>query len=163
MSLPGPWVDKIFEKMLLTYGSTFSHRWSSVEVDRLKADWAHELSGFQQNPAAIAYGLQHLPPERPPTVLQFRASCLLAPELAPKQLPAPPADPKVVAVVMDQMKAATDQMRATTSAKKDPRAWAYALKERDEAQDEHTPPNERITITQRTMYKNALRPVQEAE
>jgi hypothetical protein len=75
MSLPDAWVDRIFDKMNLTYGHQFLARWDGITVEKVKADWAHELRGFQQNPSAITYGLQHLPPGKPPTVLEFRVIC----------------------------------------------------------------------------------------
>lgn len=74
MSLPDAWVDRIFEKMNLTYGHQFLARWDGISVDKLKADWAHELRGFAQSPSAVAYGLEHLP-VKPPTVIEFRAIC----------------------------------------------------------------------------------------
>lgn len=71
MSLPAAWVDKIFEKMTLTYGRDFLGRWEGLDENTVKSDWAHELSSLFQNPSCIAYTLQHLP-ERPPTVIEFR-------------------------------------------------------------------------------------------
>jgi hypothetical protein len=75
MSLPEAWVDRIFEKLSLVYGHQFLSRWDGMAMADVKADWAHELRGFQQNPRAISYGLEHLPAGRPPTVLEFRAIC----------------------------------------------------------------------------------------
>lgn len=75
MSLPDAWVDRIFDKLTLVYGHQFLSRWDGLPLDPVKADWAHELRGFAQNPPAIAYALEHLPPAKPPTVLEFRALC----------------------------------------------------------------------------------------
>ena len=75
MSLPDSWVDRIFDKLTLVYGHQFLSRWDGIEIADVKADWAHELRGFAQNPGAIAYGLEHLPQGKAPTVLEFRAIC----------------------------------------------------------------------------------------
>lgn len=71
MSLPTAWVDKIFEKMTLTYGRDFLGRWVGLDENQVKSDWAHELSGLFANPSCIAFALQNLP-ERAPTVIEFR-------------------------------------------------------------------------------------------
>jgi hypothetical protein len=74
MSLPDAWIDRIFDKLNLTYGHQFLARWDGLPVEKIKADWAHELRFFAQNPKAISYGLENLP-ARPPTVLEFKAVC----------------------------------------------------------------------------------------
>lgn len=78
MSLPENWTDKIFQKLALVYGRDFTGRYEGIPLEEVKADWAHELSGYQQSPHSIAYALQNLP-EKPPNVLQFRAICRSAP------------------------------------------------------------------------------------
>jgi hypothetical protein len=107
MSLPDAWIEKIFEKLALVYGHQFFSRWDGMDLARVKADWAHELRRFQQNPAAISYGLEHLPADRPPTVLQFRDLC------ASRHVPEPalprnsaPADPARVAAELAKLRAA---------------------------------------------------------
>ena len=71
MSLPAAWVDKIFEKLALVYGRDFLGRWEGLNLNDVKSDWSHELSGFFTQPSAIAYALANLP-ERPPSVIEFR-------------------------------------------------------------------------------------------
>ena len=73
MSLPSSWVEPIFTKLTLIYGQQFLRRWQDIDLDSVKADWAHELDGLDKSPQRIAYALQNLPPEKPPTVLEFRA------------------------------------------------------------------------------------------
>lgn len=92
MSLPQPWVDRVFDKLTLVYGQSFLRRWADIDLAAVKADWAHELSGFQQHPRAIAWALQNLPPEKPPTVLEFRALARKAPAEELPRLEAPTAD-----------------------------------------------------------------------
>jgi hypothetical protein len=76
--MPIPWVEKIFQKLILTYGRDFTGRWEGVPMEEVKADWAHELDGYQNNPSAIKYALQNLP-AKPPTVYEFRAICQRGP------------------------------------------------------------------------------------
>ncbi|MFM9928190.1 hypothetical protein VLK31_34830 [Variovorax sp. H27-G14] len=80
MSLPAPWVDRIFDKLTLTYGQSFLRRWQDIDMNAVKSDWSHELSGFDRFPKSIAWALQNLPPEKPPTVLEFRNIARRAPE-----------------------------------------------------------------------------------
>lgn len=89
-------VDLIFTKCSLVYGRDFLSRWEGLDLAEVKADWVRELGGLLRSPAAIVYGLERLPVDRPPTVLQFRALCIGAPgdvrrgvDLA---LPAPPVE-----------------------------------------------------------------------
>lgn len=109
--LPLPWVDRIFEKLTLVYGSEFVNRWKSigVPIEKVKEDWALELAGFHDQPDSIAHALQHLPPDRAPTALQFRDMCRKAP---PKQSPAltyagSPMPPEI----REKLKSLTNQLR----------------------------------------------------
>lgn len=97
MSLPTAWVDRIFEKLTLTYGQSFLRRWSDIDLNAVKSDWAHELSGFVAHPKAIAWALQNLPLDGPPTVLQFKFLARRAPPDELPRLEAPKADPERVA------------------------------------------------------------------
>lgn len=110
--LPPAWVDRIFEKLTLIYGSDFVNRWKSagIPIEDVKADWAKELAGFADHPDAIAYALENLPKDRPPTVLQFRDVCRksppkAAPALAYKGSPMPPE-------IRERLKDLTNQLRA---------------------------------------------------
>lgn len=103
MSLPTPWVDRIFDKLTLVYGQDFLRRWADIDLNAVKSDWAHELSGFQQAPRAIAWALQNLPAGKAPTVLEFK---FLARRSPPEELPKldrPPADPDRVAAELAKL------------------------------------------------------------
>ena len=78
MAMPSSWVDKIFQKLTLTYGRDFLGRWEGIPLEEVKADWAHELDGYEKAPHAIHHALTNLP-IRAPTVLEFRALCQKAP------------------------------------------------------------------------------------
>lgn len=104
MSLPDPWVEKIFTKLSLVYGRAFLSQYEGMDLLAVKADWAHELAGFENMPEAIAYALKHLPMDRPPNVLQFRALCRKVPEPVFKALPAPKADREKVRAMLDGLR-----------------------------------------------------------
>jgi hypothetical protein len=78
--------------------------WAGLEPDAVKADWARELSVFQQNPDAIRYGLEYLPPSKPPTVLEFRDICRRSPPAVFKALPAPKPDPERLKAELAKLK-----------------------------------------------------------
>ena len=122
MSLPSSWVDKIFLKLTLTFGRDFLDRWKGVPIEDVKADWAHELRGFQQNPSAIAYGLENCLAGKPPTVQEFKMVCARRPEASP-MLPSPVADPVIAARVLDGLRA----QKQVEAGMKD---WARRLKAR---------------------------------
>ena len=129
MALPLPWVDRIFEKLALVYGQAFLARWRDLDLDAVKADWAHELDGFEQHPQAIAHALQSLPPEKPPTVLQFRELARRAPLPELPRLESPPADAERVAAELAKLaKLAT--VRTTAAQAVDHRAWARRILDR---------------------------------
>lgn len=73
MSLPSDWIEAIFTKLSLIYGQQFLRRWQDMDLNAVKADWAHELHGLEAHPKRVEYALQNLPTDHPPTVLEFRA------------------------------------------------------------------------------------------
>lgn len=77
-------------------------RWGGVDLDAVKADWAHELEGFAQHPEMIAYALANLPPDRPPTVLQFRDIARKMPPPKVQMLKAPAADREKVRQLIER-------------------------------------------------------------
>lgn len=135
MSLPLPWVDRIFEKLTLVYGQAFLSRWRDLDIDAVKRDWATELAGFEKYPEAIAHGLRTLPSEAPPTVLQFRGLCRKAPLPEVPRLPEPKANPAMVAEELAKI--------ATTKTKVfepvDHKAWAKRILTRHQAGEKINP------------------------
>jgi hypothetical protein len=81
MSLPASWVDRIFDKLTLTYGRDFIGRYEWIDINAVKSDWSHELSIFFTHPSAIAHALSNLP-DRAPNAIEFKkiARSLPAPE-----------------------------------------------------------------------------------
>ncbi len=84
-------VDMIFTKLSLVYGRDFLSRWEGIDLDAVKADWAHELGGLLNKPQAIKHALTHLP-AKPPNVVEFSKLCLSMPEDTTKALPLPKID-----------------------------------------------------------------------
>lgn len=133
MSLPSPWVEKIFTKLTLVYGRSFLDRWAGLDVDAVKADWAHELAGLQQSPSTISYALQNLPADKPPTVLEFRAICRRKPPEAFVGLPAVKLDPERLA---EHAATARRRMPKHAPGNKD---WAHRIINREAAGDKIRP------------------------
>lgn len=102
MPLPLHWVDKIFTKLTLVYGHEFLNRWRDIDIDAVKADWAHELDGFENHPEALGHALAHLP-VKPPTVLEFREIARKCPPPVFKALPAPAASEESKAKVREML------------------------------------------------------------
>ena len=136
--LPSSWVDSLFARLAVRYGSAWMGMWNGVDIAAVKRDWAEELAGFADAPDAIKHALANLP-DRPPNVQQFRALCINRPRTE-KALPAPPADPAVVEKVLSAFERPPAH---------GPKAWAYALKKRDEQGD-------RLTLFQRSALREAL-------
>lgn len=124
MALSQLWTKRIFARLLVRYGAAWLRMWDGVEMGAVEADWAQQLDGFEAHPDSIRYALENLPPDRPPTVDQFRALCRRAPEPRRQSLP-PPKFAKRDTSVLRKLGEALAQ------AKPDPLAWAKALKARE--------------------------------
>lgn len=124
MSLPASWVDRIFQKLTLTYGRDFAARWEGLDVSEVKADWAEALGGYEQHPEAIAFALTILDPAKPPTVLQFAELCRRAPVKAPLALESPAPNPEVATMALNALKRAGVKQVGDKS-------WAYRLRDRE--------------------------------
>jgi hypothetical protein len=147
MSLPEPWVNKIFDKLALTYGAAFLRTYDGLELADVKGNWGHELSVFQQNPASIAYALDNLPPAKPPTVLQFRDLCRMAPAKEIPQVAGPAATPEQVARVVEAAKALVNRQPGF----KPSLQWAIDLQERERRSPDG------MTQFQRDAWRDALK------
>lgn len=139
MSLPNAWVDRLFARLLVRYGSAWMRMWEGIDESLVKADWASELDKVP--PHAIAYGLEHLPPDRPPTAPLFKALCLNAPPPPVKRLPAPKPDLARIASEFAKLRHPRSDGR--------PLAWAYDLQERETR-------GEALTPAQRAAWREAL-------
>ncbi|MEY4635644.1 MAG: hypothetical protein RJA55_1442 [Acidobacteriota bacterium] len=83
MPLPSAWLDHLFGRLSVRYGSAFTRQWPDVEIAAVKADWGEVLDGTSG--AAISYALRYLP-IAPCNAMQFRDLCRRAPSTAPLAL-----------------------------------------------------------------------------
>lgn len=122
MSLPTPWVEKIFQKLTINYGTDFAARYKGIELGLVKTDWADELSFLVNRPDAIAFALSNLP-DRVPTAQQFKALCLSAPAPSTPALAyEPKADPARVAQELAKLAPMRESVPTV-----DHRAWAKTI------------------------------------
>lgn len=135
-------IDLVFAKCSLVYGRDFLSRWEGLDIGEVRADWCRELGGLMDAPHAIRYGLENLPADKAPTVLQFRELCRRRPDPTVPALPAPTAS---AAAVMAAVAKAIGPKGDT-----DPKAWAWRLRKREHACD-------RLTPAQRAMWREALK------
>lgn len=124
MSLPTPWIDRIFSKLTVAYGRDFLSRWEGVSMADVKTDWAHELSGFVNCPEAIAWALAHLPDGKPPTVMQFRALANSMPRQENIPLPPPAPSAEKLAKELGKMVSLQHAIKNTTV---DQKEWARRI------------------------------------
>lgn len=121
MSLPSNWVEPIFTKLTLVYGQAFLRRWQDLDIELVKADWAHELDGLDRSPKSIAFALQNLPPDKPPTVLEFRNLARRMPAEAIQALPLPRLDAATVSGFTAKARAS---LKTAAAGNKD---WAHLI------------------------------------
>ena len=93
MSLPAKAIDRLFQRLAATYLSSWTRMLADVPVNDVKAAWAHELAGFENNLDSVAWALENLP-ERCPNVIEFRNLCRRAPAPELPRLPEPKANPE---------------------------------------------------------------------
>lgn len=145
--LPDTWVAAIFAKLTVRYGRAFVARWEGIDERLVRRDWAEQLAGFERRADCLAYGLDNLPPERPPTVGQFRELCNAKPEerqvlrLDAPRCPIPPS----LAEALQRIK----EPQEVQSVYAGPKGWARRLRDRDRA-------GERLSPIQRRLWRDAL-------
>lgn len=137
--IPLPWVEALFARMLVRYGSLWLMQWEGVPAEALAADWAAELAGLSD--VALRYGVANLPLDKPPTLGQFKALCLRAPEAQQPLIDAPPANPERVARLLARARAALHERSHLQ--------WAYDLQARESR-------GEDLTARQRADWRAAL-------
>lgn len=115
------WVNRLFMRLQVRYGSAWNLMWEGIDPDAVKADWEENLRNvFAKNPQAIVYALEHLP-ERVPTSDQFRKLCREAPWPQPEQplmisAPSEPEDPKRVEAAVQSMLATKASLKTRSLA-----------------------------------------------
>jgi len=72
--LPETWVEKIFDRMLLSFGKKFIDQWAGADPQKLLNHWTIELAGFTG--AEIKSGLTAMDSmDWPPNLPQFKKLC----------------------------------------------------------------------------------------
>jgi hypothetical protein len=103
--LPAEWVERIFQKLAVRYGVAFTSRWQGIDPELVKTDWAEQLGRFMNEPKRIAFALDNLPIDRPPTVGQFAEiasqmpTFTSIPVIEGKREPIPPAIAEKLAAI----------------------------------------------------------------
>ena len=145
MALPTKAVERLFEKLQLTYGTEFTNKWGELNSMDLMTNWAFELAQFAENLNAIGWALQNLP-DRCPNLIEFKNLCKQAPRPITVALDAPKAPVEVIDREISKMLAGL--IKKPTDAG-DHKRWARRLKERHEK-------GEHLSPYQINCYKTAL-------
>lgn len=145
MSLPLKALDRLWDRLMATYGAAFLSKYAGVDTATVKSVWAHELAGFGGRLEAVAWALENLP-ERAPNAIEFRNLCRLMPRPDALRLPDVTPDPARVSEEMAKLGGVRERVLSGKSSGRD---WAHALKDRQTR-------GERLTLAQRTMMKAVL-------
>lgn len=150
MSLSIKAVDRLFTRLNATYGADFLGRYKGTPETDLKAVWAHELAGFDNQLYALGWALENLP-ERAPNVIEFRNLARKAPAQDVPLLPEPKADPARVAAELAKLSPVRQAASAAASGvvAVDHKAWAKSLIARHDA-------GERLNMTTLRFAREAL-------
>lgn len=135
MSLPTKAIDRLFERLAATYGSSWTRQWADVPMSDAKSAWAHELGGYANRLEALAWALENLP-ERCPNVIEFRNICRRAPAPEAPALPQPKTDPARLRAELAKL----GELRTKTVANpQHHKQWAHRIIARSEAGDKLAP------------------------
>ena len=80
--MPRTWIERLFDKMLLSYGKKFTDQWMGADPDKLIAHWADELATFSREELSRGYAALEAR-DWPPSLPEFKRMCR------------PPLDPMV--------------------------------------------------------------------
>ena len=129
MSLSSKAIERLFDRLALTYGAEWSGKWRDVDANGVKSLWAHELAQFTDRLDAVAWALENLP-QKCPNAIEFKMLCRQAPRNAHLALEAPKADPAVVSAELRKMAAQAFKKPVDESVDTDHKEWAKRLKDR---------------------------------
>lgn len=145
MTLPIAAVERLFDRLSMTYGAEFKNKWTGMPLNEIKTHWAYELSQFAGNLNAIGWALQNLP-DRCPNLIEFKSLCKQAPRPTTIALDAPKVPIEVVDTEISKIIASLVKTPESTG---DHKRWARRLKERHEK-------GEKLSPYQINCYKVAL-------
>lgn len=148
MALPMAAIDRLFERLQMTYGAEFLNKWSNLNAGEVKAHWAFELDMFTENLQAIAWALNNLP-DRCPNLIEFKSLCKQAPRPTRNALEAPKAPVEVVDRVMAEIASKAFKLPRDEKGQIDHKRWAKKLMQRHKK-------GEPLGLHQIKAYKAAL-------
>lgn len=131
MSMPIKAIDRLFDRLGLTYGMEWSRKWDGMPIQEVKSLWAHELAHYSKHLDAVAWALENLP-EKCPNVVEFKNLCRKAPAQEAPRLPEPKANPERLKAELAKLREPAKQA-ASQSQYADPKAWAHRIIARHEA------------------------------
>ena len=148
MTLPIAAIERLFDRLSMTYGVEFKNKWSGFPVNEVKTHWAHELSIFADNLNVIGWALQNLP-ERCPNLIEFKSLCKQAPRPITTALDAPKAPVEVVDKVLAEIALKAFKKPVDENGNVDHKRWAKKLRDRHAK-------GEVLSLVQIKSYKTAL-------
>ena len=126
MSMPHKAIDRLFDRLELTYGAEWLRKWENSPIADVKSMWSHELSHYANNLDAVAWALENLP-EKCPNVIEFRNLCRSAPAPEAPRLPEPKADPERIAVELTKLGEIKKKVLSSPISAGDGRDWARRI------------------------------------
>ena len=144
MSLPMKAIDRLFSRLIATYGNAFMRQWGDVPESDIKTVWAHELQGYASHLGALAWALENLP-EKPMNALEFRALCRRAVVAEAPRLPEPAANPERIAAELAKLSGLSKPLPVQVGHKD----WAKRIMARKQA-------GEKVNSTAYRMARDAL-------
>ena len=119
-------IDRLFDRLELTYGSQWTNFWKDRPIADVKTAWCYELQSFDHRLDAVAWALENLP-DRVPNLIAFRNLCRSAPAKEVIVLPEPKADPERLRAELAKL----GEIRAQSlPANLDGREWARRILQR---------------------------------
>ena len=148
MTLPIAAVERLFDRLSMTYGTEFKNKWSGFPLSDVKTAWGYELAQFADNLNAIGWALKNLP-ERCPNLVEFKSLCKQAPRPSTIALDAPKASIEVVDKVLAEIALKAFKKPVDENGKTDHKQWAKKLRDRHAR-------GENLSVYQIKCYKTAL-------
>jgi hypothetical protein len=127
MSMPLQAVDRLFSRLTMTYGPSFTRTFDGLDLNEVKSLWSHELSFYNthEKMSDIAWALENLP-ERAPNVIEFKNLCRKAPKREAPRLPEPKANPERLKAELAKLMAPAKEAAAKAQFT-DGREWARRI------------------------------------
>jgi hypothetical protein len=119
-------VERLFDRLSMTYGSEFRNKWNGIPLNEVKSAWAHELGMFSDNLNAIGWALKNLP-DRCPNLIEFKSLCKQAPRPTTIALDASKAPVEVVDRVLAEIALTAFKTPSDKTGKIDHKRWAKKL------------------------------------